>query len=242
VKKPLIGINPYYFQYGGAFWNATKEKYYQAVWLGGGIPVTVHYDSSDRGIEDIVSTCDGFVMVGGPDLPSDIYGGERPDLLDEDVMDSKRVAFDRDLFFSAKKAGKPILSICAGFQYVNVLYGGTLYEDLQTQNPGKVNHGKFNGKWSEHTVRLETKSLIRNVMGMEEPLVISTHHQGVRELGKGLLAVARSNDGLVEAIEDESDPNAFLAVQWHPELGIQYQEQLRLFQWVVQEAESRKRQ
>jgi putative glutamine amidotransferase len=79
-------------------------------------------------------------------------------------------------------------------------------------------------------------------MGMEEPLVISTHHQGVRELGKGLLAVARSNDGLVEAIEDESDPNAFLAVQWHPELGIQYQEQLRLFQWVVQEAESRKRQ
>ncbi len=240
MKKPLIGINPYYFQYRDTFWNATKENYYQAVWLSGGIPVTVHYPMNDDGIEELVDKIDGLLMVGGPDLPNELYHGERPDLLDEDIIDPKRESFDRNLFIAVKKKGEPILSICAGFQHINVLYGGTLYEDLVAQRPGKVNHGEFNGQWSEHTVTLEDGSLVKRVMGVRNTVVISTHHQGIRELGTGLVVTARSEDGLVEAFEDKTVPEAFLAIQWHPEIGIRQPEQLRLFQWLAREAELRR--
>ena len=45
--------------------------------------------------------------------------------------------------------------------------------------------------------------------------VTSHHHQGVRELGKGLQILSKSSDGMIEAVKHESLP--WFAVQWHPE-------------------------
>lgn len=45
----------------------------------------------------------------------------------------------------------------------------------------------------------------------------SRHHQGIDRLGSGLLAGARSPEGLIEAVEGKEGPNAIFAVQWHPE-------------------------
>ena len=44
---------------------------------------------------------------------------------------------------------------------------------------------------------------------------LSAHHQGVAEVGEGLLPVGWSEDGLVEALEREQ--GWMVAVQWHPE-------------------------
>jgi putative glutamine amidotransferase len=49
-----------------------------------------------------------------------------------------------------------------------------------------------------------------------EHTVNSSHHQAVKELGRGLLAVAFSGDLLVEAFTHENYP-FLLGVQWHPE-------------------------
>ena len=239
MKKPLIGLNPYYFEYSDAMWNGSKDRYFTAIWAAGGIPVTLHYPDQDDSINEIAQAVDGLLLVGGPDLPNDIYNGNHPELLDSDVMVPKREKFDRNIFLAMYNLRKPMLAICVGMQHINVIRGGTLYEDLTEQLDGSVYHGEFNGECAHHTVKLEKNSLINKVIGDEDSEITSTHHQGIRTLGSGLKPVSWSDDGLIEAIEDTKIPDAFLAVQWHPELMLDDEDQLNLFKWLVQESLSR---
>ncbi len=239
MKKPLIGLNPYYFEYSDAMWNGSKDRYFTAIWAAGGIPVTLHYPDQDDSINEIAQAVDGLLLVGGPDLPNDIYNGNHPELLDSDVMVPKREKFDRNIFLAMYNLRKPMLAICVGMQHINVIRGGTLYEDLTEQLDGSVYHGEFNGECAHHTVKLEKNSLINKVIGDDDSEITSTHHQGIRTLGSGLKPVSWSDDGLIEAIEDTKIPDAFLAVQWHPELMLDDEDQINLFKWLVQESLSR---
>jgi len=239
MKKPLIGLNPYYFEYSDAMWNGSKDHYFTAIWAAGGIPVTLHYPDQDDSINEIAQAVDGLLLVGGPDLPNDIYNGNHPELLDSDVMVPKREKFDRNIFLAMYNLRKPTLAICVGMQHINVIRGGTLYEDLTEQLDGSVYHGEFNGECAHHTVKLEKNSLINKVIGDDDSEIKSTHHQGIRTLGSGLKPVSWSDDGLIEAIEDTKISDAFLAVQWHPELMLDDENQINLFKWLVKESQSR---
>ena len=239
MKKPLIGLNPYYFEYSDAMWNGSKDRYFTAIWAAGGIPVTLHYPDQDDSINEIAQAVDGLLLVGGLDLPNDIYNGNHPELLDSDVMVPKREKFDRNILLAMYNLRKPMLAICVGMQHINVIRGGTLYEDLTEQLDGSVYHGEFNGECAHHTVKLEKNSLINKVIGDDDSEITSTHHQGIRTLGSGLKPVSWSDDGLIEAIEDTKIPDAFLAVQWHPELMLDDEDQINLFKWLVQESPSR---
>ena len=239
MKKPLIGLNPYYFEYSDTMWNGSKDCYFTAIWAAGGIPVTLHYPDQDDSINEIAQAVDGLLLVGGPDLPNDIYNGNHPELLDSDVMVPKREKFDRNIFLAMYNLRKPMLAICVGMQHINVIRGGTLYEDLTKQLDSAVNHGEFNGEWSRHMVKLEKNSLVNKVIGDDYSEIKSTHHQGIRTLGSGLKPVSWSDDGLIEAIEDTKIPDAFLAVQWHPELMLDDENQINLFKWLVKESQSR---
>lgn len=49
--------------------------------------------------------------------------------------------------------------------------------------------------------------------------VNSFHHQGIDELASDLIAVASSDDGMIEAVEHKNIKERFLlATQWHPEM------------------------
>ena len=239
MKKPLLGLNPYYFEYSDAMWNGSKDRYFTAIWTAGGIPVTLHYPDQDGSINEIAQAIDGLLLVGGPDIPNNIYNGNHPELLDPDVMAPEREKFDRNIFLAMYNLRKPMLAICVGMQHINVIRGGTLYEDLTEQLDGSVYHGEFNGEDVHHTVKLEKNSLINKVIGDDDPEITCTHHQGIRTLGHGLKPVSWSDDGLIEAIEDTKFPDAFLAVQWHPELMLYDEDQINLFKWLVQESLSR---
>ena len=228
-----------YFHYKDSFWNATREKYYRAVWKAGGIPVTLHCPSCGGHIDETAESIDGLVMVGGPDIPCDVYGGKNPDLLDDDVMLPERELFDRNMFLIMKHLHKPILSICAGIQHINVIYGGILYEDLKTLTKTTVDHGEFNGDISFHDVELEKDSHVYSVIRKHTVKVASTHHQGIRKLGTGLTVSGIAPDGLIEAVEDSERPDSFIAVQWHPEIMTEDKDQLKLFQWVCIESINR---
>ena len=236
LKKPLIGINPYYFHYRDSFWNATREKYYRAIWKAGGVPLTLHHPSDSGSIKELADSINGLIMVGGPDIPCNVYESKNPGLLDEDVMLPERELFDRNMFLIMKRLHKPILSICAGIQHINVIYGGNLYEDLKTLTKTSVDHGEFNGDVSYHDVVLERNSHIYSVIGKQNIKVASSHHQGIQKLGSGLAVSGVAPDGLIEAMEDTNHPDSFIAVQWHPEIMTENKNQLKLFQWVCSEA------
>jgi len=201
MKKPLIGINPYHIERKGSFWNATKEDYYLTVWNSGGCPVTLSHSNKEEHISSIVEHLHGLLMVGGPDIPADAYGSTNPELIDKDQMSKERESFDKEVFLETLKQGKKVLAVCAGLQQANVVFGGTLTEDIPTLIPGAVDHGTFNGEYSVHEVKIEKESNLFNVLGSELASVASTHHQCINKLGDNIVPVAYSSDGVVEAIE-----------------------------------------
>ena len=95
--------------------------------------------------------------------------------------------------------------------------GGALYQHLPTDLPGLAHEQSNDRREPGHRVRLLEGSLLARATGATELWVNSSHHQGVRLPGRGLVATAVSPDGLVEAIEDPA-ARYLVGVQWHPEL------------------------
>jgi putative glutamine amidotransferase len=106
----------------------------------------------------------------------------------------------------------PVLGICGGMQLINVFFGGSLYQDINSQLPKALNHE--NG--SEHEISIEDDTILKRIIHAERFAAKSHHHQSVKVLGKGLRVNAKSSDGIIEGIEA---PRSFiLGIQWHPEV------------------------
>ena len=126
----------------------------------------------------------------------------------------------------------PVLGICRGMEMLNVIQGGTLNQHLA----GLELHRHTPGVFTDHRVRLEPGSLAERVVGGEHTEVKSAHHQGLEELGEGVIASGYADDGVVEAIE-LPDRSFAVGVLWHPEED----EQSRVVGALVDEARSRDR-
>jgi putative glutamine amidotransferase len=139
----------------------------------------------------------------------------------------------------AVTGGKPLLAICRGHQLLNVALGGTLWEDIETRMPGARRHNYYQSHPRDmlaHNVTVAPGSLLSRQLGCDSIAVNSLHHQGVRKLAPGLRAVARAEDGLVEASEVIDHPFA-LSVQWHPENLLTVEPRMRrLFEGLVEAA------
>ena len=129
--------------------------------------------------------------------------------------DMKR--YELALFRAFRAAGKPVLGVCRGHQVLNVAYGGTLYQDLETQGKATAPHRSvelYDGL--AHGLRIQDPSWLFDLYGVEHLEINSVHHQGVKRLGDGLEACAWSEEGIVEAMRDPAEPFV-VGVQWHPE-------------------------
>ncbi|QKJ19828.1 gamma-glutamyl-gamma-aminobutyrate hydrolase family protein [Microbacterium hominis] len=161
---------------------------------------------------------DGVILPGGGDVDPLRYGGAVIDALYD--VNPEQDELDFAIARAALDAGLPVLGVCRGLQVLNVLYGGTLVEDLP---PTSIVHtdddrGCAPGDeiaWSWHPVEIAAGSLLAAHTGAGAISVASGHHQGIGALAPGLTAVATAPDGLVEAVEDAA--RGVIAVQWHPE-------------------------
>ena len=125
--------------------------------------------------------------------------------------------YDMELIKEAVEQGKPVLGICRGMQVVNVLYGGTLYQDIPTQYSEQIVHTRIHPMEENlHTVQIEENSYLAKVLGKtEEVIVNSSHHQAVKGVADGFRVTAKAPDGVIEAMENEDA--SVVCVQWHPE-------------------------
>jgi putative glutamine amidotransferase len=157
-----------------------------------------------------------LVLAGGSDLDPASYGAERDPRTGHSWPERDR--FELALVREALERRLPLLGLCRGMQVLNVARGGTLVQHLPDVL-GDDRHLAAPGTWAEHEVRLEPGSLAERAAGAERISVQTHHHQGIAELGEGLVATGWSEpEGVVEAIELPGHEFA-LGVLWHPEQG-----------------------
>jgi putative glutamine amidotransferase len=130
-------------------------------------------------------------------------------------IEPERDALEIDLLLEAASTHVPVLAICRGLQVVNVAFGGTLHQHL-ADVPGVDEHRAPEGSAAVmHEVKVAESSRLHEACRQTAVEAASWHHQGIDRLGDGLVPVAWTGDGLVEAIER---PEGWMvAVQWHPE-------------------------
>jgi putative glutamine amidotransferase len=202
----------------GRFVQAELD-YVEGVVGAGGVPVVFPPVGGARGAQALLGGIDGLLLSGGSDLHPSYYGEEAvPEL---GVTIPERDAFEMSLVEQALRRGIPILGICRGMQILNVALGGTLYQDLPSQMDHSVllGHRQETPKWQPtHEVEVDAGSQVAEIMGTGELKVNSYHHQAVKDLASGLLAVAHAPDGVVEALEWRDLSQRWLVgVQWHAE-------------------------
>jgi putative glutamine amidotransferase len=161
-----------------------------------------------------LDTCDGLMLTGGGDVDPMRYN--KPEAKGEvrDV-DKRRDEFEFDVIKRAMDLRTPLLGICRGLQMTNVALGGSLIIDLVSN--GYRSH-RGNGELL-HRIDVLKDTLLSRILGSSNADVNSAHHQAVDTVAAGLRISARSEDGVVEALEwmDPAGKPFLMLVQWHPE-------------------------
>lgn len=170
---------------------------------------------------------DGIIFSGNHyDINPKLYGQK---LLSNkvDLADATKTSFESALFKSFYATKKPIFGICGGYQMINVVLGGELYQDIEAQvKDSKINHASVGNKCA-HKINIAqnnnlggenffTKALSQSKEKPEKICVNSTHHQAVSKIAKDLEVAATAEDGVIEAYQSKSHP-LLIGVQWHPE-------------------------
>lgn len=236
-KKPVIGITCEVVKLKPNFSEfdlICNYRYVRSVARAGGIPILLPLHSSAKDISGQLDQIDGLLIIGGDDIHPSFYG-ERPSKKVKPTYHG-RTQFEIKLCKAALKRKIPLLAICHGMQLLNVIYGGTLYQDICSEIKGVRNHRCK--KEPFHHVRVKRGSLCHKIFKKTSFPVISSHHQAVKRVGKSLEVAAVSEDGIVEAIEG---PSHTIAVQWHPERQPKDPIQRRVFDYLIHLAKSQKK-
>ena len=210
-SRPLIGITSVYHvdEDNGSVSTVTGFAYVKAVAENGGVPVILPTITNEEILLQYVEELDGLVLVGGDDIPPDAYGQQPHETVE--IMPKQRYDFERQLIPAWLSSGKPILGVCLGMQFTNVVSGGSLIQDIPSQVGTEVAHRR-----KYHHVRIEPDSSLAKFLDSKEAMVYSSHHQAVDKLGQNLKVIAHADDGVIEAME-RVDGGFGLFVQWHPE-------------------------
>ena len=211
-SRPLIGITSVYHinEDNGSVLTVTNFAYVKAVTENGGAPVILPTITDKEILLQYVEELDGLVLVGGDDIPPDSYGQQPHETIK--IMPEQRYNFESQLIPAWLESGKPILGVCLGMQFTNVVSGGTLIQDIPSQVGKEVTHRR-----KYHRVKIVPNSSLANLLDDEEVMVYSNHHQAVEKIGQNLKVTARADDGVIEALE-RIDGGFGLFVQWHPEV------------------------
>lgn len=230
--KKIIGISMNRRQ-GQNTKNYLDHAYVKAVLAAGGTPLLIP-NIGEAYAREYIKNIHGLILSGGSDV-TPFYYNENPHKVSGPFC-RERDSMERALYQEAKKAGLPILGICRGMQVIASFDGGSLIQDIPSQYETDMVHVLSKLPYeTEHMAKAVEGTLTASILGSQERIINSIHHQAVRELPEGFIASMYARDGLIEAMENKED--RILALQFHPErLHAKDEDFLNLFCWLIKEA------
>lgn len=191
----------------------------------------------------VAKECNGLLLPGGIDIDPIYYGYDNHNSYS---TEPKKDAFERELLYAFKKAGKPIFGICRGFQLIAREYLDEHDKALvRTNLMWFAEHVNDHAQTSDQSTARDipshwiytTSPLYDDLKDTEPSMPVnSMHHQCLMAnwpepgmfMADGLRVVAWTNRGikigknnkhqmLVEALVIEGWGAPVKAVQWHPE-------------------------
>jgi len=221
MTKPIIGIvgNMEILDKGmfpGYIRSYINYDYITSIVQAGGIPLILPIVKDEKIIQSQIKSVDGIVISGGCDVNPLLYG-EEPTQKQGFIL-KERDDFDVSVVKIATALKKPILGICRGLQILNVVFGGTLYQDLSFIDGCYIKHfQESRPSLQGHTVNIYKGTKLHDILGESVISVNSFHHQAVKDIASGFIVNAISKDFVVEGIEKQGE-DCVLGIQWHPEM------------------------
>ncbi len=189
--------------------------YVQALQAAGLVPLVVPPSLGLDEARALVAGVAGVLLSGGEDVDPARYGAALHPTTD--TPHTGRDATEIALVEAAREARRPLLAICRGMQLLNVALGGTLVQDLPTERPSGVGHGRGDAATTRvHGLTVTAGSRLAAALGETSLEVNSIHHQAIDRLAPGLRSSALAPDGVIEGVETTGDWWV-LGAQWHPE-------------------------
>lgn len=244
--KPLIGLTCNYIdedtvglKHGIGVkkedWNLVSKEYVDAIVKAGAIPVLIPvFDDEDVVVHQLVDRLDGIVFTGGSDIDANIYGQFNHKSVKE-IYPNRDKQEMKLLKYCIEKNNIPILGICRGLQIINATMGGTLIQDLVSENYENHSMSGAPMNYATHTVQIKEGSRLNKIIGKSNLSVNSYHHQAAKDIAPQFFVSAESEDGVVEAIEMKGE-RYVLAVQWHPEMMFDSIDHQKIFKEFVENA------
>ena len=225
--KPLIGITvnyDFHERIGEVTglgtplqdWDYIALDYANAVEAAGGIPLLIPNCKDPETVLPLLDKIDGLLLSGGSDVDPEIYGepvkrgkcGPVFPRRDDQEAALLKKAFEKKL---------PVLGICRGVQFMNAVFGGTLYQDLPSEKGVVHSVNVYPRNHAVHEVILKN-GMLRDILGTERFGTNTYHHQAVKDVCPNGTVVGTSDDGIVEAMEFSGGHPFTIGVQWHPEM------------------------
>src|SRR3989338_7304885 len=215
MTLPLIGITSDYDDSNEQPRFFIKRDYVSAIEELGGIPLLL-CPANESTISHFISLIDGLLISGGGFDIDPKYYSEEPHLKLGKIQPD-RTDFEIKLLKLAVEKRMAVLGICGGHQLINVYFGGTLYQDIPSQCSRTINHSQPTpSNTPYHSIKINPSTRLSKIAKFDTATINSTHHQSVKEIGKGFKISATAEDGIIEAVEYNGD-GFIIGVQWHPE-------------------------
>ncbi len=215
-KKPLIAVN-LDIDRGKTTNYKLNRAYIQAILAVGALPVIIP-PMKQKDMIAMLAACDGILLIGGPDYNPERYGETACSQISP--LDPEREEFDfRLVEYVIERTNMPVLAICGGMQLLNIYFGGSLHQHIETSFPGQgeTHRSTIVQPHASHPVDLVKGLRLRKIYRKAIVPTVSSHHQSVKVLGQGLTLEAIACGS--EIVEAFSGPGRryLIGVQWHPE-------------------------
>jgi putative glutamine amidotransferase len=216
-RHPLVAVTATTRLDDGVARVRLSTAYLHAVEAAGLTPVVIPPLASDADAAAILDVAAGLLLTGGEDVDPARYGAAPHPRLGN--VHANRDATELALVDAARERRLPTLAICRGIQVLNVALGGTLIQDIPSERPSTIDHDRDGPRQTRtHDVRMTPDSRLREIIGRDQILVNSFHHQAIDAVAPGLAVTAVAPDGVIEAVELSRDnPWWVIGIQWHPE-------------------------